>query len=333
MEPGAAALEGLELSEAPEITVAVPSHDRALRLRWLLNALEDQTIDRARFEIVVAHDSADDTGELLRTHPLAGNGTLRALEFEPGSKGPAEKRNEAWRAARAPLVVFTDDDCRPPADWLERAVEAARRNPGCIVQGQTKPDPDEEPLLDAPRRHSVWVDPPTPWAETCNIVYPRDVLERVNGFPEDLWTGEDTDLAWRAIDAGAGYVGAPEVLTYHCVEVVSLRKWLRGLDRWEDVPGLLKRHPERRRHYPLWIFWKRSHVWLPPAALGALLARRNPLWLLLAIPYLIHAMPRSGGDPRGRVRSLLELPGWTAIHLKEMAVLARGSVKHRTLLL
>ena len=33
----------------PEIAVVVPSHDRPLRLRWLLNALEEQTLDRSRW--------------------------------------------------------------------------------------------------------------------------------------------------------------------------------------------------------------------------------------------------------------------------------------------
>ena len=37
---------------APLITVAVASHDRPLRLRWLLNALEEQTL--TDFEVVEA---------------------------------------------------------------------------------------------------------------------------------------------------------------------------------------------------------------------------------------------------------------------------------------
>ena len=41
---------------APEIAVVVASHDRPLRLRWLLEALADQTLARYRFEVVVAHD-------------------------------------------------------------------------------------------------------------------------------------------------------------------------------------------------------------------------------------------------------------------------------------
>ena len=37
----------------------------------------------------------------------------------PASAGPAAQRNHGWRAGGAPLVAFTDDDCRPAPGWLE----------------------------------------------------------------------------------------------------------------------------------------------------------------------------------------------------------------------
>src|SRR4051812_19641946 len=99
----------------PEIAVVVPSHDRPLRLRWLLNALEEQTLARERWELIVAHDSTGpETAALLASHPVGA----RAIGFAPGSAGPAAKRNAGWRAGSAPLIAFTDDDCRPPPEWL-----------------------------------------------------------------------------------------------------------------------------------------------------------------------------------------------------------------------
>ena len=330
-----AAMEGA--SREPEIAVAVASHDRPLRLRWLLNALEEQTIPRERFEVIVAHDSSGpETEELLRDHPLARSGTLRHISFEPGESGSQGKlRNAAWRAAVAPLVAFTDDDCRPPADWLENALEAAALHPGAIVQGMTLHDPHEEANVHGPWYHSQRIFPPVPFAQTCNILYPRELLERVGGFLEEaIRTGEDTDLAMRARAEGAPYVGAREVLTYHAVIPQTLAGRLRSLWRWGDLALLVKRHPEMPDAFPLWIFWKRTHVWLPVAAAGAALHRRHPLYGALAIPYLVHTAPGYGiGHPRGRFRSMAELPGRLAIDATEMAALAWGSVRHRSLLL
>src|SRR5215204_4358933 len=97
----------------PEISLVVASHARPLRLRWLLNALEEQTLDRSRWELIVVHDNpdADATEDLLRTHPLAQS-VLRHHRLPVGTGSPARQRNVGWRDARAPVVAFTDDDCR-----------------------------------------------------------------------------------------------------------------------------------------------------------------------------------------------------------------------------
>ena len=319
---------------APEIAVVVASHDRPLRLRWLLNALEEQTLDPERWEIVVAHDSTEpNTDELLRELPLAEAGLLSAVRLPAGSARPGANRNAGWRKARAPVVAFTDDDCRPPPEWVARALDAARRHPGAIVQGTTRPDPYESNLLRAPHFHTQSITPPVPYGQACNIVYPRELLERLGGFDERQLTGEDTELAVRARESGAPYLAAPEVLTYHAVQPLWLPGMLRSLWRWQDLPYLVKRHPQLRRSFPLSLFWKPSHAWLPLLLAGAVLERRNPLFGLLAIPWLAHRFPQRGSDPRGRLRGFLELPAQVAIDLTELAALARGSLRHRTLFL
>lgn len=321
----------------PEISVALATRDRPVRLRWLLNALAEQTLDPGRFEVVVANGSTrPETDELLRAHPLAQAGVLRHLNVPP-APGPARNRNHCWRGAHAPLVLFTDDDCRPPADWVERALEAARRHPGAIVQGRTLPDPDEAGIVHAcPHARTQRIDPPTIWAETCNIVYPREVLERHDGFHEEepLQACEDTDLALRARAAGTPYVGAPEVLTYHAVDAVSLGDRIRSSRRWIQLPWLARRHPVLRRDaFELRYFWTRTHLCATLALAGLALAPRNRLFLVLVLPWVRRARPSYGPTLRGRLRSVSELPGHAAIDLAELAVLVRGSARYRSLVL
>ncbi|HWH09931.1 MAG TPA: glycosyltransferase [Solirubrobacteraceae bacterium] len=345
MDPGAGAGPAAEAADpaagpaaepaaGPAISVVVPSHDRPLRLRWLLNALEDQTLDRNLWEVVVCHDSrGPETGELLRGHPLAAAGLLRELTIEAGH-GPGIKRNRAWRAARAPLIAFTDDDCRPPPEWLAGALAAALANPGGIVQGRTQPDPDELGVLHAgPRMRSQEIDPPVLWSQTCNIVYPRAVLDAVGGFDDELDWVEDVELACRARDAGAPYVGAAEVLTYHAVDSASLRAVFRAAWRWRDLPGVVAAHPELRSAAAgCGYFWKPRHAGLALALAG--LATRRPLvGAVAAIPWALEAMPPYGSSVRGRVRSLSELPMQAALDLVEFAGMVAGSVRHRTVFL
>ncbi|MCW3017167.1 MAG: glycosyltransferase family 2 protein [Solirubrobacterales bacterium] len=328
----------------PAVTVVVPSHDRPLRLRWLLNALAGQTLDVVRFEIIVAHDSrGPQTADLLRGHALARAGVLRSLAFPAGSAGPSAKRNAAWRAARAPVVLFTDDDCRPPATWLAATLDAVARHPGAIVQGPTAIDPDELVVkLHAPHARTQEVPladgKPSVWAQTCNIAYPVSVLEACGGFDEvlPLAAGEDTDLAWRARARGTKMVAAPQMLTYHCVEPATLLARARESWRWQHLPYLTRQHPEIRSSYAGggW-FWKPQHTRVPFLLAGAaLLLRGRPLAALASVlPWALPSLPSYGSGIRGRVRAVSELPAHAVLDVVEVAALARGSVRHRSLLL
>jgi len=330
----------------PAISVVVPSHDRPLRLRWLLNALEDQTLAPEQWEVVVAHDSGGpETEALLRTHPLATAGVLRHVTFDPGP-GPAVKRNAAWRIARGDVVLFTDDDCRPPRDWVANALAAALARPGTILQGRTTVDPDELAVKHrVPHARSQEVDPLVPWAQTCNIVYPRAVLEATGGFDESLplAAGEDTDLALRAQALGTPYEAAPEVQTHHCVEPATLVARMREVQRWEHLPFVVREHPEVRRGLPgFGTCWKPAHARLPAALAGLTVAaiaahRRRPgpfaIAIAATVPWALAAAPRYGSSPRGIARAASELPGRLVLDAAEMTALARGSVRYRTLLL
>lgn len=324
-------MEAERLSAAsPEIAVVVASHDRALRLRWLLEALDGQTLRREHFEVVVAHDSRDATAGLLERHPLAP----RVVAFAPGSAGPAAKRNAGWRATRAPLVAFTDDDCRPRADWLEEVLAAARQDPGSVIQGATIVDDAERPVRDgAAWARSQQATPPTPFAQTCNITYPRVLLDQMDGFDErlPLAAGEDTDLWLRARESGARLIAAPDALVEHAVFERTLSQAVRGTWRWQHVAAVPARHPQIRSQLVAGLFWREAHGWLLLGLAGLMIAaRRRPAALALAAPWLRGALAVHGRGARARVRATGELPGRAVLDLAETAAAARGAVRYRT---
>src|SRR3954451_1749725 len=96
------------------VSVVVASHARHLRLRWLLNALEEQTLAPEHWDVEVVHDYPAAVAErVIERHPLAEAGRLRHVTIEPGTGSPSRQRNIGWRGARGELIAFTDDDCRP----------------------------------------------------------------------------------------------------------------------------------------------------------------------------------------------------------------------------
>jgi GT2 family glycosyltransferase len=303
-----------------------------LRLRWLLNALNDQTLERSLWEVVVCHDSGPETERVLADHPLGASGTLRFTSLPPGTAPPGANRNAALRLARAATVVFTDDDCRPPREWLERVLNSVREHPGAIIQGPVDGDPDESVMRRSPFPRTQFVPQvPRAWAECCNIVYPRELVERLGGFEEAVLTGEDADLCARACAEGASFVGDALLLTYHAVEEGSLLDWVRDARRWGDLALLVKRHPELRRHFPLRFFWRPSHAWMLATLAVFCLTRRRVAWAPLAARWALEHRFHAG--THGRWRRLAAVPGWAIIDLAEIAALARGSARHRSLLL
>jgi GT2 family glycosyltransferase len=321
------------VSSEAGVSVVVASHARRLRLRWLLNALEEQTFAEP-WEVVVVHDYDAATAErVIERHPLAAAGTLRHIAIEPGTGSPARQRNIGWRAVRGELVAFTDDDCRPDARWLEELVTAARRAPGAAVQGATRPDPLEWGVGLAPHVRSLLVDPVNAYRQTANMLYPRDLLERLGGFDEVAITGEDVDLSLRAEAARAAIVPAAGALVYHAVESHPLPSIMRQNWKWRHLAYLVKKNPEFRREMPARLFFDEQHMRVSLAAIGLAGARRHRAWLALAAPYTAEALGRRGTGPRARATAAAELPGQFVRQFAEVVGLAIGSARHRTLVL
>lgn len=305
---------------APVLSVVVCTRDRAERLARLLDALRAQDL-REPWELLVVDDgSRDETPRLL------GDTDDLPLEVHrlDASAGPSVARDEGWRRTGGELVCFTDDDCEPAPDWLSTLLAAHRRFPQALLQGRTEPHPREAHLL-GPTARTQRVRHCGPYFQTCNIAYPRTLLERVDGFDRSFgWGGEDCDLAWRGIEAGCTVHWVPDALVHHAVTVLSPAAFLRGTQRFTDSMRLYRRHP-RLRDAALTnrLFFKPSHQLLLQALVGYALARRHPAWLVLAYPYVREMDARTPGSPR-------PIPLLVAHDVLEIAATVRGAVRHRT---
>jgi GT2 family glycosyltransferase len=263
-------------------------------------------------DVIVVADGA--TPEVLAV--LDG---VRTVRLDPG-RGPAAARNAGWREATTDYVAFTDDDCVPAPGWLEALAAAAA--PGVAVQGRVEPLPAERGRL-GPFTRTLAVDGAGPFFQTANMLYPRDVLERLGGFDETFAfpAGEDTDLGWRARAAGVEVRYAPEALVWHAVHEPGWRGLVRDAPRWGSAIRLVRNHPGIRAHFHHRFFWKPSHERLRPALLGP-----RP-WAL--VPWLLVHRREHDSLP-----SLLRaLPAHLAVDAAEVVALARGSARERTLLL
>ena len=323
------------------VSVVVSTKDRRAFLAGLLDSLDRQTLPGDRFELVIVDNgSSDDTLATLRAAARRTRFRTRVLRREPPG-GPARGRNAGWREARADVVAFTDDDCRPAPEWLEEGLRIMGEGEPGIVQGRTFPDPARIGYL-GPFDTSQRVEWESGVYETCNIFYVREALERAGGFSEDIPVpaGEDTEVAWRAKALGYASRFAPEAVVYHAVHPGSLRGYARRFRQWADVPRVAKRTPDVRRAFFLRVFWSRFHAWFLLAIAGGgaaawAFAAGTGWWpwpLVLCLPYA-RFLVRAARETTPPLRRLARAPRWVAKDVIEVGTLLAGSVRHRRLLL
>lgn len=313
----------------PLVSVVVSTCNRPARLQRLLASLRAQSLSPDAFEVVVVDDgSGPETRTAIENETNAPGMTVRTVRHEL-PLGPGAGRNSGWRAARAPLVAFTDDDCVADAGWLSAALAVCSEAPEAIVQGRTQPDPSEI-NLDGVLSRTIRVERLGPQYETCNILYPRAVLESLGGFDERFGLspgGEDTDLAWRAIEAGWRTAFAPAAVVFHAVQPLGVRGMLRVAARWSAVVRIFAEHPQLRTTLERGMFWNVWHYLL----WRSLLALLAPGWLrrLVLTKHLLELRQRAREAGAGS----WAVPFLLVHDVVECWAVARGAVRYRTLVL
>lgn len=211
-----------------ELSVVIPTYNRRDTLLCCLRALERQTLDRARYEIIAVDDgSSDGTVAAMQEWPR-----VRFLR-QSRNAGPAAARNIGVRAAHGRWILFLGDDtiARPPL--LEQHLAAHVEQPGdqVAVLGYAPWREDREitplmrylwagPITFRQFHYSAIMDPdnvPYPFFYTCNLSLSRDFMLRHGLFDEEFRFayGEDTDLGYRLQQRGLRIVFRQELVVDH----------------------------------------------------------------------------------------------------------------------
>src|SRR5688500_6141709 len=214
----------------PFVSVIVPVFEHQTSLRRCLQALEAQSYPAARCEVVVV-----DNGGNPKIARIARQFRRTRLVREPAA-GAYAARNRGAAAARGHVFAFTDADCIPDRRWLERAVAALERAPGCgLVAGRIdvfardprRPRPSELYETAASFRQKDYVER---WrfGATANLVTRREVFERVGAFDGRLRSLGDREWGARVSRAGYDLVYADDAVVRHPARASLPALWRRS---------------------------------------------------------------------------------------------------------
>ncbi|WOD41415.1 glycosyltransferase [Nodosilinea sp. E11] len=170
------------------VSVVIPVFNDGDRLKDCLAALARQTYPVTRYEIVVVDNGSDQVDGVKAAIAPYRNATL-AFEATPGSYAA---RNRGLAVAVGDVIAFTDADCIPADDWLQRGVEQLQHmpQPGQVVG-----------------RVEVFFANPA-------YLTPVDLYESITAFPQELllqqFHGGATAnmLTWRCVFDRVGLFNA-----------------------------------------------------------------------------------------------------------------------------
>jgi glycosyltransferase involved in cell wall biosynthesis len=118
-------------------SLIIPTYRRKELLRGCVETCLRQ--EYPAHEIIVVDDaSPDDTTAMVHTEFPE----VISLRLERNS-GPATARNRGIAAASGDIIVFTDDDCLLPPDFLTRLAEGYRNHPEIAGAGGYLEAPEE----------------------------------------------------------------------------------------------------------------------------------------------------------------------------------------------
>ena len=115
--------------EKPFVSVIIPVYNDTERLNKCLHLLQNQTYPQNRYEVIVVDNGSEENIE-----SIVSNYTQARItdENRPGSYAA---RNKGISLARGEIIAFTDSDCLPELDWIQKGVANLLKNENCGLVG------------------------------------------------------------------------------------------------------------------------------------------------------------------------------------------------------
>ncbi len=250
----------------PDVSVVIPSYKPGESVLHCLDAVRRQSA-RLSIEVIVVDSSPEPVEAMIHSrHP-----DVTVVQLAKRTL-PGRARTIGGRMALGRVVCFTDTDCIPDVEWLDRlwktVISGYRVAGGSVANGTPRSGVGTaEYLLEFNE-----INPGMPGREigalpSCNLGVERPVFDAVGGFP-DFMKGEDTIFCDRARALGHRIRFVPEARITHMNRTGFLH-FLRNQTALGEGASETRRLTRRHGHFL--IRWPFLIVFIPAfrtAAIG-----------------------------------------------------------------
>jgi len=207
------------MSIKPEhyVSVIIPVFNDPIRLKICLDALEKQTYPKELYEVIVVDNASDENIDKLVSQ------FHQAIAISENRQGSYVARNKGITFSKGDVIAFTDSDCVPAPEWIEKGVANLLRTPNCgLVVGRINMffrDPDKPTsveLYDAvtafPNEHILKV---AKFGPTANVFTFRSVIAHVGAFNDNVKSAGDLEWGQRVFSFGYRQIYADDTCVSH----------------------------------------------------------------------------------------------------------------------
>lgn len=207
------------------VSIVICTRNRAQSLAETLASIArcEVPIDVSAELLVVDNGSTDQTAEVVRSLKLSN---MEVRYVREDRRGLSHARNRALAESAGDIILFTDDDVRPPANWIEGMCRPIVSGAADAVAGGVRLAPHLcRPWMRIIHRGMLasteYLDPRRPQEFVgANMSISRQLLTDVPAFDPELGAGalgfcEESLFAWQLSQAGYRLAAALETSVEH----------------------------------------------------------------------------------------------------------------------
>ena len=222
-----------------EVTVIIPTYNRAQRVCRAVSSVLDQTF--TDFEIIVIDDaSTDDTGERLEEF---GN-RIKVIRH-PENKGVSAARNSGLKKAKGEYISLLDSDDYWMADKLRVQVDFFKENPDAVISQAREMWIRNGKHVNPAKKHlkpsgDIFI----PSLKLClvspsAVMFKKSLLDEIGMFDEEFPVCEDYDLWLRIAYKYPVYLIEQDLLIKEGGAPDQLSASMPGMDRFR-IKAMIK---------------------------------------------------------------------------------------------
>lgn len=286
------------------VSVIIPARNEEENIGALLKALQQQTYPSALFEVIVVDDhSIDNTAAIVKTFA-----NVKLVQLQDDSLNSYKKKaiEKGIDNATGQLIITTDADCIPPAQWIETLVAFKEKNNPVFIAAPVAIHCNSSVLQVFQSMDFMVLQGITgavvskqqlTMCNGANLAYEKKAFEVVNGFAgiDHIASGDDMLLMYKIANAFPGrvhYLKSPEAIV-STQPALTWKAFFQQRIRWASKAGQY----QDKRFFPVLLLVYLVNISFLAISIAAIWNSALWIWLLA---FLV-------------VKTLVELPLFVAV--------------------